>query len=133
MSELLIGVIVAHTEVAEALVGAVRTIAGDDGGLVAVSNRGCDRAALLRRIDEAIAGRPAVIFTDMAGGSCGHTAAVLARERPALKVVTGVNLGMLVDFAFHRGLSPEAAAERAVQTGRAAVGLVSGGAGGERR
>jgi len=126
MSEPLIGVVVAHTEVAEALVAAVRTIAGDDVGLVAVSNRGCDRAALLRRIDEAVAGRPALLFTDMAGGSCGHTAAVLARERPELRVVTGVNLGMLVDFAFHRDEPLEAAAERAVQTGRAAVGVVGG-------
>jgi mannose/fructose-specific phosphotransferase system component IIA len=124
MSEPLIGVVVAHTEVAEALVGAVRAIAGDDAGLVAVSNRGCDRAGLLRRIDEAVAGRRALLFTDMAGGSCGHTAAVLARARPDLRVVTGVNLGMLVDFAFHRDLSAEAAAERAVQTGRAAVGVV---------
>ena len=124
MSELLIGVVVAHTEVAEALVGAVRAIAGDDVGLVAVSNRGCDRVALLKRIDEAVAGRPALLFTDMAGGSCGQTAAVLARARPDLRVVTGVNLGMLVDFAFHRDVPLEAAAERAVQTGRAAVGVV---------
>jgi mannose/fructose-specific phosphotransferase system component IIA len=124
MSELLIGVVVAHTEVAEALVGAVRAIAGDDVGLVAVSNRGCDRAALLKRIDEAVAGRPALLFTDMVGGSCGQTAAVLARARPDLRVVTGVNLGMLVDFAFHREVPLEAAAERAVQTGRAAVGVV---------
>jgi mannose/fructose-specific phosphotransferase system component IIA len=124
MSEPLIGVVVAHTEVAESLVGAVRAIAGDETGLVAVSNRGCDRAGLLRRIDEAVAGRPALLFTDMAGGSCGHTAAVLARARPELRVVTGVNLGMLVDFVFHRDLALEAAAERAVQTGRAAVGVV---------
>ena len=124
MSEPLIGVVVAHTEVAEALVGAVRAIAGDDAGLVAVSNRGCDRVSLLKRIDEAVAGRPALLFTDMAGGSCGQTAAMLARARPDLKVVTGVNLGMLVDFAFHRDVKLEAAAERAVQTGRAAVGVV---------
>jgi PTS system mannose-specific IIA component len=126
MSEPLIGVVVAHTEVAKALVGAVRAIAGDDAGLVPVSNRGCDRAALLKRIDEAVAGRPALLFTDMAGGSCGHTAVMLARARPDVRVVTGVNLGMLVDFAFHRDEPLEAAAERAVQTGRAAVGVVGG-------
>jgi mannose/fructose-specific phosphotransferase system component IIA len=126
MSEPLIGVVVAHTEVAEALVAAVRAITGDDGGLVAVSNRGCDRAALLKRIAEAVGGRPALLFADMAGGSCGQTAAVLARARPDLRVVTGVNLGMLVDFAFHRDEPLAAAAERAVQTGRAAVAAVGG-------
>lgn len=125
MSEKLIGVIVAHTDVSEALLAAVRAIAGDETGLVAVSNRGCDRKALLARLDEAVRGRPAVIFTDMAGGSCAHTAAHLAHGRADVRVVTGVNLAMLVDFAFHRDLPLEAAAERAVQTGRTAVGLVA--------
>jgi PTS system mannose-specific IIA component len=124
MSENLVGVIVAHTDVAEALLAAVRAIAGDDAGLVAVSNRGCDRAALAARLEQALAGRPALIVTDMAGGSCAHTAVAVARTRADLKVVTGVNLAMLVDFAFHRDLPLEAAAERAVHTGRTAVGVV---------
>ncbi len=126
MSEPLIGVIVAHTELAEALLAAVRAIAGDDTGLVAVSNRGCDAKALRQRLDEAVHGRAALIFTDMAGGSCAHTAAHLARGRPDVRVVTGANLAMLIDFAFHRDLPLEAAAERAVQTGRTAVGVVGG-------
>ncbi len=125
MSEKLIGVIVAHTDVADALLTAVRAIAGDETGLVAVSNRGADRGALVKRLEEAVGGRPAVIFTDMAGGSCAHTAAHLAHGREDLRVVTGVNLAMLVDFAFHRDLPLEAAAERAVQTGRAGLGIVA--------
>jgi len=125
MSEKLNGVIVAHTELAEALLAAVRAIAGDETGLVAVSNRGSDLRALMKRIDEAVGGRPALIFTDMPGGSCAHTAAALARGRPELRVVTGVNLAMLLDFVFHRELPLEAAAERAVQTGRVSVGAIA--------
>jgi len=125
MSEKLSGVIVAHTELAEALLAAVQAIAGDETGLVAVSNRGSDLKALMKRIDEAVGGRPAVIFTDMPGGSCAHTAAALARGRPELRVVTGVNLAMLLDFVFHRELPLEAAAERMVQTGRVSVGIVA--------
>ena len=124
MSEPLIGVIVAHTELAEALLVAVRAIAGEDAGLVAVSNRGCDRAALTRDLEAAIGGRPAVLFTDMAGGSCAHTAVALARGRADLRVVTGVNLAMVVDFAFHRDLPVVEAARRAVEIGRTAVGMV---------
>jgi mannose/fructose-specific phosphotransferase system component IIA len=60
----------------------------------------------------------------MPGGSCAHTAAAAARGRPELRVVTGVNLAMLLDFVFHRELPLEAAAERAVQTGRASVAVV---------
>ena len=125
MSEPLVGVIVAHTEVAAALLAAVRAIAGDDAGLVAVSNRGFDRLALSRELDAAIGGRPAVVFTDMAGGSCAHTAIALARGRGDVEVVTGVNLAMLLDFAFHRQLPLADAARRAVEVGRAAVGLVA--------
>jgi mannose/fructose-specific phosphotransferase system component IIA len=124
MSEKLIGVIVSHTDLADALLAAVSAIAGDDTGLVAVSNRGCDRAALLKRLDAAIGGRPALVFTDMAGGSCAFTAAHLAHGRPDVRVVTGVNLAMLIDFVFHRELPLESAAERAVQTGRTGVGIV---------
>ena len=90
-----------------------------------MSNRGSDLKALMKRIDEAVEGRPALIFTDMPGGSCAHTAAALARGRPELRVVTGVNLARLLDFVFHRELPLEAAAERAVQTGRVSVGIVA--------
>jgi mannose/fructose-specific phosphotransferase system component IIA len=124
MSERLTGVVVAHSELAASLLAAVGAIAGDDHGLAAVSNTGCDREALLRSLDAAIAGRPAVVFTDMPGGSCAFTAAALARGRGDVKVVTGVNLAMLVDFAFHRELPVEEAARRAVEVGRTAVGMV---------
>jgi mannose/fructose-specific phosphotransferase system component IIA len=125
MSETLVGVIVAHTDLAEALLTAVRAIAGDETGLVAVSNRGSDLKALKQRIDAAVGGRPALVFTDMPGGSCAHTAAALARGRADLRVITGVNLAMLLDFVFHRELPLEAAAERAVHTGRASVGAIA--------
>lgn len=125
MNDLLAGVIVAHADVAEALLAAVRAIAGEDHGLVAVSNRGTDRESLTRALEAAVGDRAAVVFTDMAGGSCAHTAVAMAHGRSNLKVVTGVNLAMLVDFAFHRGLPLEEAARRAVEIGRTAVGIVA--------
>jgi len=121
MSEQLTGVVLAHAGLAGALIGAVEEIAGADHGLVAVSNVGCDRAAIVAHLEAAIAGRPAVVFADMPGGSCAFGAAAFAREHPDVGVVTGVNLAMLVDFVFHRSLGPAEAATRAVATGRAAV------------
>jgi mannose/fructose-specific phosphotransferase system component IIA len=123
MSERLIGVVVAHDELARALVAAVEAIAGGGHGLVPVSNSGCDRAQLVARLDAAVAGRAAVLFADMPGGSCAFTAAWYVRERPHVRAVTGVNLAMLLDFVFHRDLSPEDAARRLLETGRAAVTL----------
>jgi len=121
MSEPLRGVVLAHADLAAGLLGAVRLIAGGDGGLVAVSNAGCDRAALARRLEEAVGGGPAVVFADLAGGSCAAAAAAVARSRPDVRVVAGVNLPMLLEFAFHRDDALDAAAHRAGQAGRAAV------------
>jgi len=125
MSESLLGVVFAHAEVAAALVSAVRAIAGETHGLVPVSNDGCDRAALAARLDGAIGARHALIFADMPGGSCAFSAGAYARAHPQVRVVTGVNLAMLLDFAFHREAPLDEAVERAVRTGRQSVTAVA--------
>jgi mannose/fructose-specific phosphotransferase system component IIA len=124
MNEPLTGVVLAHAEVAGALVSAVESIAGADHGLVAVSNTGCDRAALTARLTAALAGRPGVVFADMPGGSCAFSAAAFARTHGDVAVVTGVNLAMLLDFAFHRSLTPGEAAARVTLTGKGSITAV---------
>jgi mannose/fructose-specific phosphotransferase system component IIA len=79
MSELLRGVVVSHAELAHALIAAVHSISGVDGALQAVSNEGCDPAALAARIEQAIGGGPAVLFVDLPGGSCLTSAVRFAR------------------------------------------------------
>ena len=120
MSEL-VGVVAAHGGLATALVQAVESISGLQGVLVPVSNTDCDRGRLEARIHEATGGRPAVVFVDMPSGSCMFAALHRLKEEPEVRVVTGVNLAMLVDFVFHRGLTPEAAATRAAATGTTAI------------
>ena len=121
MSEPLRGVIVSHSAVAEALVAAVHAITGLDDALVPVSNEGCDHPALAERIERATAGRPAVLFVDLPGGSCLTGAARHARGRADMAVVTGVNLAMLLDFVFNRQTTPAAAARRAMDAGAKAI------------
>jgi len=121
MSEPLRGVVVSHAALAEALVAAVRTISGVDGVLEAVSNEGCDPEALAARIDKALGNGPAVLFVDLPGGSCLTSALRMSRGRPTVAIVTGVNLAMLLDFVFHRDLSPIEAARRAAQAGGNAI------------
>lgn len=121
MSEPLVGVVVSHAELAAALVAAVRAISGVEDALRAVSNEGCDPRALAARIDAAVAGRPAVLFVDLPGGSCLSSAVRFARDHAGLAVVTGVNLAMLLDFVFGRDLSPAEAARRAVDAGGRAI------------
>lgn len=121
MSEPLRGVIVSHAAVAQALRVAVATITGVDDALVPVSNDGCDTGALAERLTAAIAGKPAVLFVDLPGGSCLTSSIRLARANAGVAVVTGVNLAMLLDFVFHRDLSPADAARRAAEAGGRAI------------
>jgi mannose/fructose-specific phosphotransferase system component IIA len=120
MSELR-GVVVSHAALARALVEAVHTISGVEGALTAVSNDGCDPAALRRQIEAARGTGPAVLFVDLPGGSCLASAVRYAHGQPELAVVTGVNLAMLLDFVFHRDLAPDEAARRAAEAGGKAI------------
>ena len=120
MSELR-GVVVSHSELASALVAAVRAISGVDDALVPVSNEGCDPKALAARIDAAMGDGPALLFVDLPGGSCLTSAIRLAHGRAEVAVVTGVNLAMLLDFVFHRDVAPAEAARRAVDAGARAI------------
>jgi mannose/fructose-specific phosphotransferase system component IIA len=106
---------------AKALVEAAESISGVTGVLLPVSNSGCDREALEARVEEAVDGRPAVVFVDLASGSCLFAVLKRLRAIPGVKVVTGVNLAMLVDFVFHASLTPEAAADRAIAAGTKAI------------
>jgi mannose/fructose-specific phosphotransferase system component IIA len=121
MSEELQGVVVCHGPLAGALVQAAEQISGLVDALVPVSNTGCDRGTLEERILAAVNGRPAVVFVDLASGSCLIAVLKRLRSEQSVKVVTGVNLAMLVDFVFHRSLSPAEAASRAAAAGEKSI------------
>ena len=121
MSESLRGVIVCHGTLARALVDATAQISGMADALVPVSNSGCDRGDFEARVEAAVGQEPTVVFVDMASGSCLFAVLRRLRERPNVRVVTGVNLAMLLDFVFHRDLSPDEAATRAVEIGEKAI------------
>jgi mannose/fructose-specific phosphotransferase system component IIA len=115
------GVIVSHAAVAQALVAAVRAITGIEDALTPVSNEGCGTEALAERLREAVGEGPALLFVDLPGGSCMTSSTRYARQHADIAVVTGVNLAMLLDFVFHRNISPEEAARRAVDAGAKAI------------
>jgi mannose/fructose-specific phosphotransferase system component IIA len=121
MSEVLQGVVVCHAKLAPALIEATESISGVIGALIPVSNADCDRGSLEQRVLEAVDSRPTVVFVDMPSGSCLFAVLNRLRAAPGVKVVTGVNLAMLVDFVFHRSLSPEEAAARAATAGERAI------------
>ncbi|HLG06878.1 MAG TPA: hypothetical protein VI383_12115 [Gemmatimonadales bacterium] len=117
MNGALRGVVVAHGELAPALIAAAEEISGLRGALVAVSNTGLGREALEQRVMEAVAGQPAVVFVDLPSGSCLFAAMRRLASLAGVRVVTGVNLVMLLEFLFHRADPPEEVAQRAAEAG----------------
>ena len=115
------GVVVGHGSVAQALVEAAEEITGLRGVLIPVSNSGCDRGRLEERIATAVGSGAAVVFVDLAAGSCLLAVLRQLRDREDVRIVTGVNLAMLVDFLFHRTLPPAEAAAHAASSGGSAI------------
>lgn len=123
MAEPTVGVVVAHGELAEALVRAVEGISGIEGALVPVSNADCTPEVLQERVREAAGDGPALVFADMSSGSCAFAGLRAASGGGRVAVVTGVSLPMLLDFVFHREMELEPLAERVVRKGRAAASV----------
>ena len=121
MTTPILGVVVGHGAVAEALVGAAEQISGVKDALVAVTNTGADRAALQQRVIDAVGTRRAIVFVDLPSGSCLFAAMRGLPEREHVRVVTGVNLVMLLDFLFHREEDIADVARRAAEAGARAI------------
>ena len=118
-----VGVVVAHGDMAQGLVDAVRRIAGGAAdGLVAISNEAKTRRELVSELDAAAGGRPALVFVDLQAGSCGMAALTSCRDAEERAVLCGVNLPMLLDFVFNRGEAFEVLIPRLVEKGRQAIG-----------
>ncbi len=121
MSSELRGVVVGHGGLGAALVAAAEEITGIRGVLVAVSNTGADRDALEQRVVEAVGGQAAIVFVDMPSGSCLVAAMRHVSARPDVRIVTGVNLVMLLEFLFHRTEPIADAARRAAESGAKSI------------
>jgi len=102
MSETVRGLVVAHADLADALVRTVERISGIQDALEALSNDGLSAESLRERLREELGAGPAIIFVDLAAGSCGMAGLGLARTRGDVAVITGANVPMLLDFVFNR-------------------------------
>lgn len=116
------GIVVAHSDLARALIEAVQRITGvEDGVLVALSNEGLGTVGIRDRLAELVGDHPAVVFTDLREGSCGMAARQVCLGSPNRVVVSGVNLPMLLDFAMKRHLPLSELTARLVDRGRSAI------------
>jgi mannose PTS system EIIA component len=100
-------VIVSHGNLGQGLLDAMRLIAGEQEGVVAVSLTEADSIdelpiRITKVVDEIDQGDGVLMMVDLIGASPFNVTARLAMEDPRIKVVTGVNLPMLLETALGR-------------------------------
>jgi len=117
-------VVAAHGGLAAALVRSAELICGELRDVtpvgIAPSQTPETFGAELRRAIE-MDDRPALVLTDLDGGTPSVVAAVIAAGRPGTVIVAGTTLGMLVEAATGLDSLDEAAARHLVERGRAGI------------
>ncbi|MBF9050832.1 PTS fructose transporter subunit IIA [Roseobacter sp. HKCCD9010] len=115
-------VIVAHGGLARELMKATEHVVGQQPEMIAIPiGADDDRASRTREIcdaaDQVDTGDGVVVVTDMYGGSPSNLSLRACRPQNR-KILTGVNLPMLIKLAKSRHLPVELAVSRAAEAGR---------------
>src|SRR3954465_3036120 len=120
-------IVIGHGDFAAGMQTAVDKITGQGAALLALSVQ--DRSlvqieAWLR--EHLVSSGAQVVFTDLQAGSATMAARKALRDMPAVVLVVGTNLPMLLDFVLSNAASATEAAKHAAERGRAAI-VVHGG------
>jgi len=106
------GIVVAHGNLAEELVSTARLIFGEFTDCHAMSNAQKSPQALTDDLDAMVvaaldAGAEGVlVLTDFFGGSCSHACLGVEQKYENVRLVTGINLPMLLAFLYRRSEVP---------------------------
>jgi PTS system mannose-specific IIA component len=98
----IIGIVITHGNLAEELLATAKMIVGETHDCYAISGSDLCDEDVARRIDQIVSTgdgeRRAVVFVDYFGGSCSASTVRATRSHPEIRVISGVNLPMLLDF-----------------------------------
>jgi len=124
-------VIVAHGGLAPELKRATEHVVGRQAAMVAISigpedNRAERTREICDAADAVDSGTGVVVVTDMYGGSPSNLSLTACRPENR-KILTGVNLPMLIKLAKSRDLTVDEAVTRAEEAGRRYINSFDGG------
>jgi mannose/fructose-specific phosphotransferase system component IIA len=101
-TKMISAIVVTHGRLADEFIATARKIFGNFSGVYALSNEDKSPQALTAELEAIIeAGGPDetfVVFVDFLFGSCGHATLAAERRYKNVRVVSGVNLPMLLAF-----------------------------------
>jgi mannose/fructose-specific phosphotransferase system component IIA len=122
------GIVVTHGKLAEELVRTAALIVGEIDDLYAVSGSDLCDESVIGQIRDILArrdGARAVVFVDYFGGSCCINSVRAVEGESGIKVVSGVNLPVLLAFATKRGAMPfDEMIEHLIRRGRESLKVI---------
>jgi mannose PTS system EIIA component len=105
-----VALLVTHGALGLELVRTAESILGSQDDVLTLGNEGLSgdqlTAAIEARIRDLPVGRPVVVFTDLAAGSCGIASRRATSDARVVRRITGVNLPMLLEFFHYRDTVP---------------------------
>ncbi|MBN1163914.1 MAG: hypothetical protein JXB45_05000 [Candidatus Krumholzibacteriota bacterium] len=123
-----IGIIVTHGRLAFELLETVNLIVGRKDCCAAIAGSDLSDRELTSRIKEVIeenSDKYVLLFVDYFGGSCYMNCQRAAHGKDRIKVISGVNLPILLDFVTKEGsLEVEEMIEHLVQRGRESIKVI---------
>lgn len=100
------GILFTHGHVGQELLRTAEGIIGKQENVMALSNEGCSGEAMEDVLDKALSKEifhdGAVIFVDLARGSCWVAVERMKRKKKNVFVISGINLPMLLRFFYKR-------------------------------
>jgi mannose PTS system EIIA component len=122
------GIVVTHGRLAEELIRTAELIVGKLEDVHAISGSDlCSDSIIetIRKIISGSAGRKVVVFVDYFGGSCSINSMRAVEGMEDVKVISGVNLPLLLDFATKReSMGFDTMVEHIVRRGKESVKLI---------
>ena len=122
------GIVVTHGKLAEELVRTAELIVGAQEDLFSISGSDLCDEHVVDRIRSIVGGheRPEIlVFVDFFGGSCCINSVRAVEGVPGAKVISGVNLPILLDFATKREtMGFDEMVDHLIRRGRESVKLI---------
>ena len=101
-TKMISAIVVTHGKLAQEFIATAQKIYGNVKGVYAVSNDDHTPQTLASEIDTIIEhgghDDAFIVMVDFLGGSCGHATLSVERRRRNVRIVSGVNLPMLLAF-----------------------------------
>ncbi len=122
------GIVVTHGRLAAELVNTVELVVGKQSELFSLSGSDAGQEALVREIRKLIDERgrkPVILFVDYFGGSCCINCVRAAAGDRSVKILSGVNLPVLLSFVTKRdSMDFDQLVDHLIRRGRESIRLI---------